>query len=553
VVVPHRDGGLVYLSRNNEDPSKSWSVPERFGNLRREYEGAALVQSHSGSLVNLEVAAVEGEELVLYRRPDGSTPTWSGPFPIIGGVRGAPALIQSRHGAREHLDIVVPHRESGLVHLSRCNDTGSMTWASAFRFGDGRQYRDAALIQDNVGSIGNLEVVARDDDGGLAQYWRREGSPWTWSAPLPLSAERSWTATEGIFSWTTAFLQADTHVTVRVQLKPDAGITADTLASLKTMWREAILADWSDRFDCVAPNGERRRFTFDLQWVSAHPHYVVRIQRGPARTDLATWDTLDGGAMVSHQFGHMLGLPDEHPDAACPGRSPVNTRTVMDDGTAVTARLLHNVSRFHCAHVPAARQACTEVFGQPRDVHHFERLDDRQQKRFRQLLERAGARKLSATEALDVSVVLAVSGGAPNERYQYCCEVRADGAVETRFVDALHYVTPAGVHRTNAPREAVAEVFAHLSRDEFIALPDMLARTTPDGLVAVISVTVNQATKLVRVPVFERGSDAAARLDARAVPLPVRDDLVVSRDAAPPVLLRLFEVLRKVQPEIRQV
>jgi hypothetical protein len=551
VVVPHRDGGLIHLWRNNDNPSMTWSTPQRFGNARRLYEGAALIQADQGMIGNLEVVAVEGEELVLYWRHDTPPWTWNGPFPITGGVRGAPALIQSRHGGKGNFEVVVPHRESGLVHLWRNNDNGSLAWSPPTRFGDGRRYRDVALIQGNFGAPGNLEAVARDDTDALAFYWRRDHAPSTWNGPLPIGAERSWTASECVYSWTAAFLQADTHVVVRVQLVPDAGIPAATLAHLQATWRDSIISKWSDRFDCAAPNGERRRITVDVQWVTSNPHHIVRVQAGPARSDMTTWDTMDSGDVASHEFGHMLGLADEHSDAACPGRSPVNTGTVMDDNTEVVARLLNGVAGFHCSHTPTARLAFADVFGELTEVHFFERLDDLEQKKFRQALERAAARKLSDAESREVRVVLSISGGAPGERYEYRLEVRADGSVETQFVDGLRQIRPGRPTRAVVGRDAAAAVFQQIARNEFVALPDILARTTPDGLVTVISVQVNDAAKLVRVPVFERGSDAAVRLDARALPLPVRDDLVVSRDAAPPALAAVLEALREVQARLR--
>ena len=54
---------------------------------------------------------------------------------------------------------------------------------------------------------------------------------------------------------------------------------------------------------------------------------------------MTTWDTSDTGDVASHEFGHMLGHPDEYASAACPKRNPVNTGTVMDDNTEVVERL----------------------------------------------------------------------------------------------------------------------------------------------------------------------------------------------------------------------
>lgn len=49
---------------------------------------------------------------------------------------------------------------------------------------------------------------------------------------------------------------------------------------------------------------------------------------------MGLWDTNDTGAVTAHEFGHMLGHPDEYTDANCPGRNPVNTGTIMDNNSA---------------------------------------------------------------------------------------------------------------------------------------------------------------------------------------------------------------------------
>jgi bacillopeptidase F (M6 metalloprotease family) len=48
---------------------------------------------------------------------------------------------------------------------------------------------------------------------------------------------------------------------------------------------------------------------------------------------MTTWDNMDTGAVAAHEYGHMHGLVDEYTDTRCPGRSPVNTGTVMDNNS----------------------------------------------------------------------------------------------------------------------------------------------------------------------------------------------------------------------------
>jgi len=72
--------------------------------------------------------------------------------------------------------------------------------------------------------------------------------------------------------------------------------------------------------------------------VSSNEHLQVRVKKGGGHTNLGLWYTDDSGDVASHEFGHLLGHPDEYSDSDCPGRSPVNTGNVMDDNTEVVQR-----------------------------------------------------------------------------------------------------------------------------------------------------------------------------------------------------------------------
>jgi hypothetical protein len=154
--------------------------------------------------------------------------------------------------------------------------------------------------------------------------------------------EISFAVSECGFDWTAAYAQRGTHITVRIRLVPDAGISAATMATLRTMWQQAIKHKWSNRFACCdnADCDCKCALTFSVEWVANNEHHTVRVQAGASRSSMTHWDTEDTGDVVTHEFGHMLGHPDEYEDAACPRRSPVNTGTVMDDNTEVVARLV---------------------------------------------------------------------------------------------------------------------------------------------------------------------------------------------------------------------
>ena len=145
--------------------------------------------------------------------------------------------------------------------------------------------------------------------------------------------EQSFSMSECIFGWTAAFEQTWTHIRIRNRLNPDAGISAATMNTLRTTWQNGIVNTWSDRWGCGHSGELTCPLTFEVLWVATNQHHTVRVRPGPAGTNMTTWDTMDTGAVAAHEYGHMHGLVDEYVDARCPGRSPVNTGTVMDNNS----------------------------------------------------------------------------------------------------------------------------------------------------------------------------------------------------------------------------
>ncbi|MFF8954510.1 hypothetical protein [Streptomyces sp. NPDC014894] len=146
---------------------------------------------------------------------------------------------------------------------------------------------------------------------------------------------------ECVFGWNVAYQQTWSSIWVRVRLNPDAGITAATMTTLRTTWENGIRAAWNNRWGLGRAGEGTCPLEIGVDWVTVDPHQTVRVRTGPGRTDMGTWDTQDTGNVIGHEFGHMLGHPDEYTDANCPARNPVNTGTVMDtNSTTVPQRMM---------------------------------------------------------------------------------------------------------------------------------------------------------------------------------------------------------------------
>lgn len=157
----------------------------------------------------------------------------------------------------------------------------------------------------------------------------------------PASTEVSFSVSECVYGWTAAFTQQGTHISARIRLDPDDDVSSSLLDDVKDRWKRGIEDKWSYRFACCSPPGctSPCALTFEVRWVQSGEHLTVRVKKGGGRSNLGLWHTDDSGDVASHEFGHLLGHPDEYPDDECPDRSPVSTGTVMHDNTEVVQRL----------------------------------------------------------------------------------------------------------------------------------------------------------------------------------------------------------------------
>lgn len=198
-----------------------------------------------------------------------------------------------------------------------------------------------------------LTVAARAKlDGAVVDLAEEIRGGWTFITQItpvpftPAATEVSLAVSECVYSWTAAYEQRGPQITVRIRLIRDANVTAAELASGQARWATGIRNKWSHRFGCCEDRAATTAaacphacaLTFNVQWVASNAHHVVTVHRGPGRGDMLNWFHDWSGDTAAHEFGHMLRNVDEYPDPACPGRTPVNTGTVMEVVTGPVAR-----------------------------------------------------------------------------------------------------------------------------------------------------------------------------------------------------------------------
>jgi hypothetical protein len=128
-------------------------------------------------------------------------------------------------------------------------------------------------------------------------------------APNEVSYERR----QCIYGGTTAYRiferQCALRITVRVRLNPDADVTAEEIADLRAIWEPGIEERWSNRFTVTRFGGDcgciSYPVAFDVRFVEAGEHHLVRVKRGPGRSNFLNWHTDDDAGTAAHEFGHM--------------------------------------------------------------------------------------------------------------------------------------------------------------------------------------------------------------------------------------------------------
>lgn len=173
VLFPSADSNLHFYSRNN-DGNKSWGALASIGS-RNPVQGASMIYSSYG---NVDAISVDAGVVKTWFRTPGGYWNLKPALPVPSPAKGWPALIQSSRGSVGNFEAVVGLAAGGMVHFSRNNDNGNLTWSQVAKFGSGN-VNGVSLMESNfVGSSGlrNFELLAWVDD--RIELWWCNGSTW---------------------------------------------------------------------------------------------------------------------------------------------------------------------------------------------------------------------------------------------------------------------------------------------------------------------------------------------------------------------------------------
>lgn len=184
-----------------------------------------------------------------------------------------------------------------------------------------------ALPLLGIAALGGLVARAEPDPCGVSEPAARDlaalvvGAPGdsdcdgvgddvdpVFDGPITVPVEEPWT--DGVYSWTAAFDLTSTGVgtataTLRIQLRGQRD------AAREAAWEAVIEDTWS-----------REGLTLDVifQDDAQRAHTAIEVRPGEGWASAETWFEGDDGLVVAHEVGHQLGLLDEYPDPAVPGR-----------------------------------------------------------------------------------------------------------------------------------------------------------------------------------------------------------------------------------------
>lgn len=138
------------------------------------------------------------------------------------------------------------------------------------------------------------------------------------------NAPEEYDAWNGTYSWRSKFTLTTNSTNCTVTATVKIKVTGTVTEAQKTAWKDAIEQKWNNKVklccgQACCPDGSK--VNIKVEYVDSGEHYTVTAQNPGATSDgraglggttsMTDWgvnDTVD----VTHEFGHMLGAPEEY-------------------------------------------------------------------------------------------------------------------------------------------------------------------------------------------------------------------------------------------------
>ncbi len=150
------------------------------------------------------------------------------------------------------------------------------------------------------------------------------------------------------------------HITVKINFTG----SPPNKNAVVTRWLNAIKVTWN-QFKAVKKGGAMSRdIVFDPQNTGGSAHHTVAVMPGTGRSNAAQWFVTAQDQVAGHEFGHLIGLPDEyqlsHGDyVSTIGEAPDKGKKTGDAPSATIAQKLRTALLTKAAEQSAAEAEYT--------------------------------------------------------------------------------------------------------------------------------------------------------------------------------------------------
>ncbi len=140
---------------------------------------------------------------------------------------------------------------------------------------------------------------------------------------------------DGPYEWTAKFttdiVGSEVVATIKAKIVPDADVTTDELAAVKTQTQSEFTRIWDSKF-VLTEGTTDYTLRVKLEYVDTGEHLNIKLHKGSARNNLESWSTdLGKSTTRAHELGHQLGLLDEYIDPRVDARKDATAPGVFTD------------------------------------------------------------------------------------------------------------------------------------------------------------------------------------------------------------------------------